>query len=223
MEKEYVINYKSPSLCPEADVEKHIIADDLSFMWENLEDPEIQKKGASKTIELNKQESLVEIQERMNKSDCYLFNNIDFSNVPMFAQEKLAQIFLEFEKEYKKSLPTIKSLLHVALLVLDEREFINKEEYRAYCASSRQYKKLMDEALKEYKDAGFSILFEYCKTENYNKVVPALKVPYQLERTIFIEHLNRYPCKLIAAQRVSKLRSKVRKIKQLSKWQSVGF
>ena len=222
MEKEYVINYKSPSLCPEADVEKHIIADDLSFMWENLEDPEIQKKRASKTIELNKQESLVEIQERMKKSDCYLFNNIQFGDIPMFAQEKLAQIFLEFEKKYKKSSPTKKSLLRVAQIVFDEETILSKEEYRAYGASSYQYKKLMSEAFEEYKKEGFPIWFEYI-TKEYNEVGPVLKLPYQLEQIIFTEHLIRYPCKLIAAERVSKLRSKVRKYKHLSRHQSVGF
>ncbi|MFQ6726942.1 MAG: hypothetical protein ACLRFF_01135 [Alphaproteobacteria bacterium] len=165
---------------------------------------------------------LVSIQERMKKSECYLFNNIRFSDIPMFAQEKLADIFLDFEKQYNKSEPTVASLLHAAHIVL-ERKTSNKNEWRAYWASLTLYKKLMVEAFTEYKNAKFPILYEYTTLTDDWKLNSNIEIPYNLQRIIFIDHLLRYPYKLIAAQRVSRLRSKVRKYKNLSKGASVGF
>lgn len=166
--------------------------------------------------------SLVKIQERMKKSECYLFNNIIFSDLPMFAQEKLADIFLDFEKQYNKSEPTITSLLHAAHVVF-ERKISNKNEWRAYWASFTLYKKLMVEAFTEYKNSRFPILYEYKTLTNDWSLNSNIEIPYDLQQIIFVEHLIRYPYKLIAAQRVSRLRSKVRKYKNLSKGASVGF
>lgn len=159
---------------------------------------------------------LSKIQERMKKSDCYLFNDIDFLCIPTFAEEKLAKIFLDFEKQYKKSKPTIKSLLHAAHIVL-EKEYrdLDRVVYRACFVDCFYYKKLMSEAIKEYEDAGYPILFE----SEYNNVV----VSADLLKIILVEHLIRYPFKITFSKKLTKLRTEVRKYLNCRRGASVGF
>lgn len=149
----------------------------------------------------------------------YIMHHIDWELVPESAKKDLIQIYRDFKKQYKPSLPTSVSLKKAEKLV--------KKWYSGKLTAAEKHavknmqrmpwiSRLCTEASNEFREA-------LCKEFGMPKLDIDVKLWPSALQVVYLDHMLRHSCKMDTIQKLSKLRCKARKSAGLSKDGNVGF
>ncbi len=154
-----------------------------------------------------------------NFKNTYIMHHIDWDLVPESAKKDLIQIYRDFKKQYKPSLPTPASLKKaVNLLKKRNSEKLTVAEKTALKNMQRMpwTNRLCTDASDEYRSA-------VCKAFGVPNLDIDIKLWPSAQDVIFLDHMLRHSCKMDTIQKLSKLRCKARKSAGLPKDGNVGF
>lgn len=154
-----------------------------------------------------------------NFTNTHILHSINWEIVPECVKNDLHQIYCDFKKQYKPSLPTIKSINKAKnLLKKQHSKTLTVEEKTALKDMKRipWIKSLCTDAANEYRDA-------MCKAFGVQGLDIELKIWPSAGEVIYLDQLLRYPYKMATIQKLSKLRCKARKSAGLDKKDNVGF
>ena len=149
----------------------------------------------------------------------YLMHRIDWELVPEGAKKDLIQIYRDFKRQYKPSLPTPASLKKAekvlkrwcsGKLTVVEKTALKNMQRMPWIS------RLCTEASNEFREA-------LCKEFGMPKLDIDVKLWPSALRVVYLDHMLRHGCKMDTIQKLSKLRCKARKSAGLSKDGNVGF
>ena len=157
----------------------------------------------------------------LNKSfeRTYIMRHIDWNLVPECVKKDLIQIYRDFKKQYKPSLPTSESLKRAyKLLQKQSSDKLTVAEKKALKDVQRMpwISRLCADASNEYQEA-------LCNVFGVPNLNMYMTLWSSTRKVVYLDHLLRHSCKMDTIQNLSKLRCKARKSAGLPKDGNVGF
>ena len=152
----------------------------------------------------------------------YSFDYVNIDKISDEARQKFVNIYEDFSKRFVESEPTLQSLSYALNIVVNGgAKLTDKYEKIAFQVANRItfYKRLHDEAMREYKKSG---LIKWYDKHEYDGEIK-FETPYTLQMAILADHVLRHKEKIPTLRKLSRLRCSTRKKLGLEKKAWVGF